>query len=144
MAQPGMAREGPSAPRYTDTGAAWTGWVAFAGILMIVLGAFNIIDGLVALFREQVFVVGKDRLLAFDFTTLGWILLILGIIMVLAGFAVLAGRTWGRVVAVVLVVLNAIGQLAFISVAPIWSIMVIAIDVIVIYALVAHGREMAE
>jgi hypothetical protein len=122
-------------------GPEWTGWVGFAGVMMILLGAFNLIDGLVALFKDEYFVVGKDRLLILDFTTWGWIWLILGIVVLLAGIAVMAGRTWGIVIGVIIAVLNAIGQLSFLSSFPIWSTLIIVLDITVIYALVAHGSE---
>jgi vacuolar-type H+-ATPase subunit I/STV1 len=120
---------------------AWQGWVAFAGIMMIMIGVFNIIDGLVALFRHTWYAVPQRGLLTFNFAAWGWLWLIIGVLVVAVGFAVLAGRTWGRVAGVVLVGLNAIGQLAFVSAYPIWSILIIALDVVVIYALIVHGGE---
>ena len=142
--QPGLAREGPPPDMRMDTGAAWTGWVGFAGILMVLLGGFNILDGLVALFKPEFYVAGEDSLLAFDFTSWGWGLILFGALVLFAGLAVMRGRVWGRTVGVILVSLNAIAHMAFISAFPIWTIMIVAIDVIVIYALIVHGAEMGE
>jgi hypothetical protein len=121
----------------------WVGWIVFAAIMMMVIGLFNVIDGLVALFNNSWYVVTENALLTFNFTAWGWFMLIVGVVAVLTGFGVLAGQMWARVTGVVLVVLNALGQLAFMPAYPLWSILIIALDVVVIYALTAHGREMA-
>jgi hypothetical protein len=119
----------------------WLGWIWFAGIMMIVMGSFNAIEGLVALFRGEYYVVTEQQVLVFDITAWGWITLLIGILVALAGGALLSGAAWARVVAVVLAVLNAIAQLAFASVHPLWSTIVIALCVTVIWAVVVHGRE---
>ena len=121
---------------------AWAGWVFFAGIMMVMLGAFQVIAGLVALFDDGYYLVGRNGLvLSLDFTTWGWIHLILGIVAFVAGYAVMVGRTWGRVVGIVLAVLSAITNMAFIAAYPVWAAIIITVDVIVIYALAVHGRE---
>jgi vacuolar-type H+-ATPase subunit I/STV1 len=120
---------------------AWSGWVWFAGIMMIMMGAFGAIEGLVALFRDQYYVVGPYNVLVFDITGWGWVHLILGVLVLLTGIALLADAGWARVVTVILVGLDALVQLAFIGVYPLWSIIVIAMCVIVIWAIVVHGDE---
>ncbi|MEV6237734.1 hypothetical protein [Lentzea sp. NPDC051838] len=119
----------------------WLGWIWFAGIMMIVMGSFNAIEGLVALFRGEYYVVTETQVLVFDITTWGWITLLIGILVALAGGALLSGAAWARVVAVVLAVVNAVAQLAFVSVHPLWSTIVIALCVTVIWAVVVHGPE---
>ena len=119
----------------------WLGWIWFAGIMMIVMGSFNAIEGLVALFRGEYYVVTEEQVLVFDITAWGWITLLIGILVVLAGGALLSGAAWARVVAVVLAVINAVAQLAFVSVHPLWSTIVIALCVTVIWAVVVHGQE---
>lgn len=119
----------------------WLGWIWFAGIMMIVMGAFNAIEGLVALFRGEYYVVTEEQVLVFDITAWGWITLLLGVLVALAGGALLSGAAWARVVAVVLAVVNAVAQLAFVSVHPLWSTIVIALCVTVIWAVVVHGSE---
>lgn len=123
------------------TPTAWVGWVYFASAMMVLVGGLQAIVGLVALFKDEFFVVTRGGTLAFDFTTWGWIHLIGGILIVLAGFAVMAGSMWGRVIGVILAVLSAMANLAFLGSYPIWSIIVITIDVLVIYALTMHGAE---
>jgi hypothetical protein len=121
---------------------AWTGFVVFAGIMLLMLGGFQAIEGLVALIRDEYYVVTRNGLLlTLDYTTWGWIHLIIGLIAVAAGIGVLAGQMWARVIGIVIAVISAFANLAFLSAYPIWTTIIIATDVIVIYALAAHGRE---
>jgi hypothetical protein len=119
----------------------WLGWIWFAGIMMIVMGSFNAVEGLVALFRGEYYVVTEEQVLVFDLTAWGWITLLIGILVALAGGALMSGAAWARVVAVVLAVVNAVAQLMFVSVHPVWSTIVIALCVTVIWAVVVHGSE---
>ena len=119
----------------------WVGWVYFAGILMIIAGIFQMINGLTALLHEGFFVVGKQGLLVFDFTTWGWIHLLLGLVVLLAGVSVLSGHLWARVVAVFLAILSILANFAFLEAYPVWSIVTIVVDGFVIYALTVHGQE---
>jgi hypothetical protein len=119
----------------------WAGWVWFAGIMMIMMGAFGAIEGLVALFRDQYYVVGPYNVLVLDITGWGWVHLILGILVTITGIALMANASWARVVTVILVGIDALVQLAFIGVYPLWSMIVIALCVIVIWAIVVHGDE---
>jgi hypothetical protein len=138
-----------AAPQYRPAGRAeatsgWAvGFILFAGIMMLMSGIFQAFAGLVALFENEFYVATRNYLFQFDATTWGWIHLIGGIIVALAGFAVMSGRTWGRVVGITLAVLSAIVNFAFIPYYPFWSLLVIALDVFVIWALAAHGRDVA-
>jgi hypothetical protein len=138
-----------AAPQYRSAGRAeeasgWAvGFILFAAIMMIMSGIFQAFSGLVALFENEFYVATRNYLFQFDATTWGWIHLIGGIIVALAGFAVMSGRTWGRVVGITLAVLSAIVNFAFIPYYPFWSLLVIALDVFVIWALAAHGRDVA-
>ena len=120
----------------------WAGMVVFAGTLLLMVGGFNVIYGPVALFKDQVLAVTNAGLVAFDITTWGWITLIIGIIQILVGFGLFGGRAWAIVAGVVLAVLNGFNQIAFLQAQPVWSTIIIAIDVLIIYALTAHGREL--
>jgi len=118
----------------------WYGWIAFAGIMMIVLGTFHAIIGLIGLFQEDYFFVGESKLMVqVDYTAWGVVHLVLGIVIVFAGFALTRGATWARIVAVVVAVLSAIVNLGFMSAYPLWSAIMIAVDILVIFAVVAHG-----
>lgn len=122
----------------------WVGWAYFAGIMMAVLGFFQVILGLTALFKDSYYVVLPNSILSLDYTQWGWTHLALGLLVLVAGFALLAGQVWGRVVGVLLAVLSAVLNLLFIPAYPVWSILVIVIDVLVIYALVVHGNELEQ
>jgi hypothetical protein len=136
-----------AATEYVEGGppaaSGWAGWVVFGGVILILLGCVQAIEGLVALFDDQYFVVRSSRLLVHvSYTTWGWVHLILGIVAVLAGFGLLAGNLLARVVGVGLAFLSALAHLAFVDASPVWSVIVIALDILVIYAIVAHGREL--
>jgi len=110
--------------------------------MMIVLGAFEMIEGFVAVFKDGYYLVPATRLVVHvDYTTWGWTLLIFGAVLVVVGYGVTVGQTWARVTGVVLAALNAVVNLGFIAAYPIWVVLVISLDVIVIYALIVHGRE---
>ena len=120
--------------------SGWYGWVVFAGTMMMMLGAFHAIAGLVALFEEDYFLVTQSGLVvSADFTTWGWTHLLLGVLVAVAGGALLSGATWARIVAVVLAMLSAVVNLAFLAAYPLWSGIMIAVDILVIYAVTAHG-----
>lgn len=121
-----------------------SGWVVFASMMLVLAGMFGIIHGLVALINDEVYLVTNDGIVAFDFTTWGWIHLILGIIVLIAGFAVMSGQLWARIVGVFVAMLSAVSQIAFITAFPLWSVVIIGIDVLIIYGLLVHGEEVEE
>lgn len=121
----------------------WVGWIVFAGMMMLMLGTFHAIQGLVALFQDEYFLVGKNGLTVHvDYTAWGWVHLLLGILVVAAGAGIMAGQMWARVVGVGLAFISAIVNIGFLAAYPIWSTIMIAFDVLVIWALTVHGREM--
>ena len=110
---------------------------------MIMLGLFQVVQGLVALLEDEYYLVTRSGLIVnVDYTTWGWTHLVLGIIAGLAGVGLLAGNTAARVVGVAIAVVSALVNIAFMPAYPIWSIIVITLDVIVIFAIVVHGREL--
>jgi len=113
--------------------------------MMVILGAYHAIEGLIALFEDEYFLVSKTGLtLHVDYTTWGWVHLIGGIVVIAAGVALFAGKTWARVVAVICAVVSAMVNIGFLSAYPIWSAMMIAIDILVIWALTVHGSELRD
>lgn len=133
-----------STTRRAQEPSAWAaGFIAFAGVMMIMAGAFQAIAGLVALFENEFYVATPNYMLQFDATSWGWIHLLMGLLVVFAGFAVLAGQTWGRIVGITLAVLSALANFAFIPYYPFWSMTIIAVDIFIIWALAAHGRDLA-
>jgi hypothetical protein len=139
---------------YTSTGSpgyeasdrsGWTAWVLFAGVIMVMIGAFHVINGLVALFEDEYYVVRPSGLvLSVDYTAWGWTHLLAGLLLCAAGWGAMVGQTWARVVGVVLAMLSALVNMLFIAAYPLWSIIIITLDVVVIYALIVHGRELKD
>jgi hypothetical protein len=124
---------------------AWVGWIGFAAIMMMMLGSFHIIEGLVALFQDEYFLVGKSGLTVHvDYTTWGWIHIIGGVVVIAAGVGLLSGKTWARAVAVAVAAVSALVNIAFLSAYPVWSTIMIAFDVLVIWAVTVHGSELKE
>ncbi|RKS68326.1 hypothetical protein BZB76_6589 [Actinomadura pelletieri DSM 43383] len=114
-----------------------SGWLAFAGTVALVVGAFNVIDGLVALFKDDYYLVADNEIMVFDYTAWGWIWLILGIIQIGVGAAIMSGKMWARAIGVVFAFLAAIGHLAFLVAFPLWSVLTISLCILLIYALTA-------
>jgi len=130
--------------QHSSNVTGWVGWIYFASFLMMLSGAFQIIAGLVALFKQDVFVVAQNHLLVFDYSQWGWVHIIIGIVLFLSAFSLFGGRLWGRIVAITLASLSAIANFAFLDAYPWWSLAVIALDVLIIYAIAVHGRELKE
>jgi hypothetical protein len=131
-----------SGPARTES-TGWVGWIVFAGVMMVTVGVLHAIQGFVALFKDDYYVVRKSGLvLQIDYTGWGWVHLILGLVVALAGLALFTGRMWARVVAIGLALLSVLANFAFMAAYPLWSITIIVVDILVIYALVVHGREM--
>jgi hypothetical protein len=131
------------APAPTGPSPSVYGGIVFAGMLMILSGTFQLIQGLVALFNDDFYVTGQEYVFRFDLTTWGWIHLVVGTVVALAGAALLSGRLWARTVAVVLAGLSILANFLWLPYYPIWSLTVMAFDVFVIWAVVAHGRDVA-
>jgi uncharacterized membrane protein (DUF2068 family) len=128
----------------STSGTTWryesSGWLSFAGILGIMLGVFNIIDGLITLFNDKYAVLTQGQVLLFDLTGWGWFLLILGVIQLVVGWGILAGQSWARWTGVVIASLVALLHLVLIVWAPFWSVVTISLCIVVIYALVVPPR----
>jgi hypothetical protein len=121
-----------------------TGAVLFAGVAMIVIGIFQAMQGLAAIIEDTFLVVTPNYFLEFDVTAWGWIHLILGILVVFGGFAVISGKGWGRILAIVLAVVSAISNFFFIPYYPWWSLLIIALDIWVIWALTSRWKDVTE
>ena len=121
---------------------AWVGMVVFAAVMLLMLGSFQIIEGIVALVRDDYYLVTRNGLvLDLDYTVWGWTHLLIGLVAVCTGIGVMLGQTWARVLGIIIAVISALANIAFLSAYPVWSTIIIAMDVLVIYALAVHGRE---
>jgi hypothetical protein len=133
---------------YSRGGRQTSGWavgfIMFAAIMMIMAGVFQALQGLVAIFENEFYVATRNYLFQFDATTWGWIHLIIGVIVALAGWGLLSGRTWARAAAIALAVLSAIANFLFIPYYPFWSLLIITLNVFVIWAVAAHGGDLRE
>jgi hypothetical protein len=121
-----------------DTSTEPTGWVIFAGVIMIMIGFLNFFYGLAAVLNDDVVVVGGHGAIIADLTTWGWVTMLIAVILVLTGWGLLAGAEWARWVGVLVVGLNAIEQVWIFPAAPLWAFLVIVLDVIIIYNLTAR------
>ena len=119
------------------------GWIGFAGTLMLIIGAIDFFQGIIALAEDEYFVVTRSGFLVFDLTGWGWILLIWGVLLVCGGLGLLTAQGWARWFTIVAVSLNFIAQLGFLgnSEFPLWSLTVMALNIIVLYALTARWSE---
>lgn len=130
--------------RRPRTAAVWTGWVVFGGIMMVLLGLFHAVEGLVAVFDADYYLVDPSGMVVgASYATWGWLYFGLGVVVVAVGCGVLAGNRVAQIAGAVLAGLSALVHLAFVPAYPVWSLIIIVLDVVVIYALVAHGRETA-
>ena len=120
------------------------GFIMFAGVMMMVIGMFQALQGVVAIFEDTFYVVRPNYWLEFDVTAWGWIHLIGGIVVAAAGTSLLRGQTWARVVAIVVAALSAFANFMFIPYYPVWSLLIVALNVVVIWAVATHGRELAQ
>ena len=126
-----------------EEASGWAvGFILFAGILMIMVGCFQFFQGLVAVVNDTFYVTTRNYLFQFDATTWGWIHLIVGLIVVLAGWGLLSGRTWARVVAITVALLSALANFLWLPWYPFWALTLITLDVFVIWAVAAHGGEL--
>jgi hypothetical protein len=132
-----MTEEAYSSPasRADRQTSGWAvGFILFAAIMMIMVGVFQALQGLIAIFENEFYVATRNYVFQFDATTWGWIHLILGLVVAFAGWGLLSGRTWA----------SAIANFLFIPYYPFWALLIITLDVFVIWAIAAHGGELRD
>ena len=129
-------------------GGETTGWavgfILFAAIMMIMVGVFQAIQGLVGIFENEFYVPTRNYIFQLDATSWGWTHLILGVLVAFAGWGLFSGRTWARTVAIILAVLSALANFLFIPYYPFWSLLLITLNIFVIWAVAAHGGAMRD
>jgi hypothetical protein len=139
---PSQYRSGTRAEEATSGWAV--GFILFAAIMMLMAGFFQASAGMVAIFENEFYVATRNYLFQFDATTWGWIHLLVGLLVAFAGWGLLSGQTWARVVGITLAMLSAIANFLFIPYYPIWSLLIITLDIFVIWAIAAHGRDLRD
>jgi hypothetical protein len=127
-----------------DRGTAWTGWIIFAATMLAIIGTLNVFQGIIALFDDRRVILLPQQLVIVDITGWGWTLLISGALMAVAGVGLLTAQTWARIAAIVLVGLHAVIQVAWLGAYPVWSLLMIALDTVVLYALTARWSGVRE
>ena len=127
----------------TSEASGWAaGWMAFAAIMMVIQGAWWLTAGLVAVVDDQFFVVGQEYIFRFDTTTWGWIHLITGAVVLAAGIGLFTGRTWARVVGVLVAAVAMLVAFAWLPYYPLWAVLFIAASSAVIWVLTMHGHAL--
>src|SRR5690606_22220403 len=124
--------------------SGWTGWIGFAAILLGLAGVFHIIAGSVALFQQDVYTITPNAVWLFDYSQWGWVHIIAGVLALLAASSLAQGHMYGRIVAVWFAVGSVIANMAFVPVAPVWSLLMITLGVLVIWAVTVHGKELKQ
>ena len=119
------------------------GWIGFAGILMVILGGLSFVEGLIALLRDNYYVVVPSGYLLFDVTGWGWIMLIWGIVLALVGLGLLNGASWARWVSILFVSINVFGQLGFLGNTndTVWLLITLTLNIIILYALIVRWHD---
>lgn len=123
------------------TNSDWSGWVYFAGVLMLVRGAFQVFEGILALANGKFFVVTPNAIATFNITAWGWIHIALGVVLLTAAASVFSGRLWGRVIGSIMTALALAVNLAWLPAYPVWSLTAAALDVVILYALIVRGDD---
>ena len=120
------------------------GWTTFAAFMMILVGGFHAIAGLVAIIDDQFYVATREYVFQFDRSTWGWIHLILGIVLVLSGMGLFSGAVWARTVGVLIALLSALVGFAWLPYYPAWGIVIILVAISIVWALTVHGRDIPD
>jgi hypothetical protein len=120
------------------------GLTTFASILLMIAGTFQFFAGLNGLLKNEFFVIGQQYAFKFDVTTWGWIHLLMGVVLFLAGIFLLRGAIWARTLVVIIASLSALANFLWLPYQPWWAIIVITLDIFIIWAVTAHGRDIAK
>ena len=131
----------PPRARGQETSGTAVGFILFAAIMMIMVGVFQALQGLIAIFENEFYVATRNYLFQFDATTWGWIHLLVGLIVAFAGWGLLSGRTWARVLGITVAALSATANFLFLPYYPFWALLLITLNIFVIWAIAAHGRD---
>ena len=134
-----MSTTDPRRERKTSVGAY--GVSVFAGVILVTLASFQILEGLSAVLKDNVYVSGLNYAYAINLTTWGWIHLVIGVIGVAVGIGILAGQAWGHILGIAFAVISALSQFMFLPFYPFWALLLIAMNILVIWALATRLTE---
>ena len=123
---------------------SWSGWIVFAGFVIVIVGAMDVLQGFVGILEDEYVVATAKGLAIVDVTAWGWLTLLWGGLLILAGLALLGGAGWARWLAIIAVAVNAIEQIAFLAnypqAYPLWNILIVTLNILVLYALTARWQ----
>jgi hypothetical protein len=124
----------------------WTGWIGFAGMLLVIIAMVDFFEGLIAIIRGQYYAITPNQIVVFDLKTWGWITLLWAVVIGLTGLGLLSGSSWARWTAIVLISINFLTQLGFAGSAayPLWALTVQILNLVVLYALTVHWNGTRE
>lgn len=122
----------------------WSGWIIFASVVMIISGIVHLIYGLGGIFTQDWYAYTSTGTYVLSLSAWGWTIFITGILLILSALLLLSGNMFGRIMGTILALLSIVFNVGMIGAAPLWSIIAIIVDVIIIYAIVAHGSEMKQ
>jgi hypothetical protein len=144
VATPSPSHKAPTKPDASDEWSPWVvGLALFAGALMMTVGLFQVLQGLVALIDDEFYVVLDDYTFELDVTAWGWTHLIVGVLVAATGYCVVRGELWARVVGMVLAGLSAVANFLWIPYYPLWSVLLVCLSVLVILALAFYNPRRA-
>lgn len=130
---------------YQSSSSSWLGWVGFASFMLLLGGIFSGLMGFVALFNNTiVYQSVSSSVWLLDFTQWGWVHIIVGIIAIAGAGSLLSGKMFGRIIAVLAAFISAIANMMFLPISPLWSIICIVVDILIIYAVIVHAGELRE
>ena len=126
-----------------DMSSAWSGWIGFAAIMLAFIGALTFFEGLIAVIRDNYYVVTRQNVFAFDVSTWGWIAMIWGVLLFLAALGLAAKSGWARWFTIIVLFLNLLGQLSWLgnSGYPLWSLTIVTLEIVVLYALTVRWKD---
>jgi vacuolar-type H+-ATPase subunit I/STV1 len=125
-----------------EEASGWVGWIGFAATMLALIGILHMMAGFVALFQNDVYTVTPNAVWVLDYSQWGWTHIIGGLLAFLAAGSLVQGHMYGRVIAVLVALVSIVANMAFVPVYPFWSIMMVVIGVLVIWAVMVHGKEM--
>jgi len=120
---------------------AWTGWIVFAALMLVIVGVWNVIEGIIGLIYGTRTVVVASDLYVVNIRGWSFVLLVFGALMLAAGIGLLSRKTWARIAAIVVVSLHAIAQVGWLGAYPVWSLLMLAVDVVVLFGLTARWSK---
>lgn len=137
-----MAQLHQSQVQHNQQVSGWTGWIVFAGVLMAITGLYHAVLGLGGIFGQDWYIYSAGQAWLFDSSAWGWSMLIGGIALILSAMLLMAGNIVGRIVGSILVAASLFANLAVVAIAPVWSLIAIVADLMILYAILVHGKEM--